>query len=55
MNLRLLLLKTEKFLDFLRWGSSLIHSIMVDGEKEFLKKIVFSVNKGGIMYISSRV
>ena len=40
MNLRILLLRTKKS-DFLRWGPSLSHSIMVDGKKEFLKKLCF--------------
>ena len=41
MNLRILLLRTKKSSDFLRWGPSLSHSIMVDGKKEFLKKLCF--------------
>ena len=32
MNLRMLALKTEKLLDFLRSKSKLFHSIMVDGK-----------------------
>ena len=39
MNLRILLLKTKKLSDFLRWGSRLFHSIIPDGKKEFLKKL----------------
>ena len=54
MNLRILLLKTEKFSGFLRLGSRLFHSIIVDGKKRLLK-VVFYINKGDIMYISSRV
>ena len=50
MNLRIFLLKTEKFSDFLRLGSRLFHSIMVDGKKSF---VVFCVSKRGIMYILS--
>ena len=32
-NSRILLLKTEKLSDFLRQGSKLFHSIMVNGKK----------------------
>ena len=41
MNLKILLLKIEKFSDFLRWGSRLFHSVMFDRKKEFLKKFFF--------------
>ena len=41
MNSKILLLKIEKFSDFLRWGSRLFHSVMFDGKKEFLKKLCF--------------
>ena len=41
-----LLLKTEKLSNFLRWGSRLFHSIMVDGRKEFLKKLRFLLRRG---------
>ena len=46
MNLRMLLLKTEIFSDFLRWRSKLFHSITVDGKKEFLKKLCFVSTRG---------
>ena len=45
MNLRILLLKTEKFLGFLRLGSRLFHSIIVDGKKRFLKKLCFMLTR----------
>ena len=38
MNLRILVLKTEKLPDFLKRGSKLFHSVMVDVKTEFLKK-----------------
>ena len=45
-DLNILLLKTKKFSDFLRWGSRLFHSIMVDGKKEFLKNLCFVLTRG---------
>ena len=47
MNLRILLLKTEKFSGFLRLGSRLFHSIIVDAKKRFLKKLCFMLTRGG--------
>ena len=41
MNLRILVLKTDKFSD-----SRLFHLIMVDGKKEFLKKLCFVLTSG---------
>ena len=55
MNLSIFLLKTKKLSDFLRWGCRLFHSIMFDGKKRVFEKVVFCVDKGDIMYISSRV
>ena len=55
MNLRIFLLKTERTWDFLTWESSFFHLIMVDRKKRVFKKVVFCVNKGDIMYISSQV
>ena len=46
MNLRILLLKTEKFSGFLRLGSRLFHSIIVDAKKRFLKKLCFMLTRG---------
>ena len=46
MNLRILLLKTEKFSGFLRLGSRLFHSITVDAKKRFLKKLCFMLTRG---------
>ena len=54
MNLRIFFFKTKKFSDFLRWGSRLFHSIMVDGKKVF-EKVLFCFKKGDIMYILSQV
>ena len=45
MNLRMLLLKNEKFSDFLRAGSKLFHSIIADGKKEFLEKLCFVLRR----------
>ena len=49
-SLRILLLKPEKSSDFLRWGSRLFHSVMVDEKKKFLKKLCFVLTRG-ILYI----
>ena len=38
MNLRILVLKTEKLSDFLKRRSKLFHSVMIDA-KELLKKL----------------
>ena len=47
MNLRILVLKTDKVSSFLRSGSNLFHSMIVDGNK-FLKKVVVCIKKGNI-------
>ena len=39
-------LKTEILLEFLKIGSKLFHSIIADGEKEFLKKVYFVLIRG---------
>ena len=46
MNLRILLLKTGKFPDFLRCGCRFSHSIMVNGKKELSKKLCFMLARG---------
>ena len=46
MNLRILSLKELKFVKFRIAGSSLFHSIMVDGKKVFLKKLCLIFIKG---------
>ena len=46
MNLRKLFLKSDKPSAFLRPGSSLFHSIIVDGKNEFLKKLWFALRRG---------
>ena len=51
MNLRILLLETKKFSDFLRWGSKLFHSIVIDGKREFLKKLCFVLRKSCVLLI----
>ena len=43
---RILLLKTEKLSDSPRRASRLFYSIMVDGKKQFLKKLYFVLTKG---------
>ena len=39
MNLRTLVLKSDKLSAFLRPGSGLFHSMIVDRKNEFLKKL----------------
>ena len=46
MNLRMLVLKSDKLSAFLRPGPSLFHSRIVDGKNEFLKKLWFALRKG---------
>ena len=46
MKLSIFSLKTEILLEFLRLRSNLFHSIIADGEKEFLKKLCFVLIKG---------
>ena len=46
MNLRILVLKTEKMFDFLKRGSKLFHSTIVDGKKKALKKLCFVFRRG---------
>ena len=46
MNLRMLVLKSDKLSAFLRPGSSLFHSMIVDGKNEFLKKLWFALRRG---------
>ena len=41
MNLRMLVLKSDKLSAFLRPGSKLPHSLIVDKKNEFLKKLWF--------------
>ena len=52
MSFRILLLKTEKLSDFLKCGSKLFHSVMVDG-KQFLKKLCFVVERLCYVYCES--
>ena len=46
MNLRILVLKRDKLSSFLRPGSNLFHSIIVDGKNEYLKKWWFVLRRG---------
>ena len=46
MNLRILVLKSDKLSAFLRPGSNLFHSMIVDGKNEFLKKLWFVLRSG---------
>ena len=41
MNLRILVLKSNKLSAFLRPGSNLFYSMIVDGKNEFSKKLWF--------------
>ena len=46
MNLSILFLKTSKFFEFRRVESKLFHSMIVEGKKEFLKKLCLMLKKG---------
>ena len=46
MNLKILVLRTEKLSDFLRRRSTLFHSIIEDEKKELLKKLWFVFRRG---------
>ena len=50
INFRILFLKILKLLEFLMLWSSLFHSIIVDGKKQFFKKVCLVLKKG-ILYI----
>ena len=45
MNLRMLVLKSDKLSAFLRPGSNLFHSMIVDGKNGFLKKLWFVLKR----------
>ena len=47
MNLRMLVLKSEKLSAFLRPGSSLSHSMIVDGKTNF-EEVIVCIKKGNI-------
>ena len=46
MNLRMFVLKSDKLSAFLRPGSSLFHSTIVDGKNELFKKFRFVLRMG---------
>ena len=46
MNLRILVLKSGKLTAFLRPGSNLFYSMIVDGKNEFLKELWFVLRRG---------
>ena len=46
MNLRMLVLKSDKLSAFLRPRFSSFHSMIVDGKNEFLKKLWFALRRG---------
>ena len=46
MKLSIFSLKTQILLEFLRLKSKSFHSIIVDGKKEFLKKLCFVLIRG---------
>ena len=46
MNLRILVLKTDKLSAFLRPGSNLLHSMIADGRNEYLKRLWFLLRSG---------
>ena len=45
-NFRILFLKSTKLREFRRVGSKLLHSIIVEGKKEFLKKLCLFLKQG---------
>ena len=46
MNVRMLVLKSNKLSAFLRPRSNLFHSMIVDGKNEFLQKLWFVLRRG---------
>ena len=48
MNVRILILKSDKLSAFLKPGSNLFHSIIVDGKNEFLKKVMVCIKKRNV-------
>ena len=52
INFNILVLKTDKVLAFLRRGSILFHSIIVDGKKRIFKKVAVYIKKGNVQSIS---
>ena len=46
INFRILFLKTTKLFEFQRVGSELFHSTIVEGKREFLKKLCLILKKG---------
>ena len=48
MNVRILVLKTNKLAAFLRPGNNLFRSTIVDGKNEILKTVVVCVKKGNV-------
>ena len=51
MKLSIFSLKTEILLEFLRLGYKLLHSIIADGKKEFLKKLCFVLIRGILILV----
>ena len=51
IKLSIFSLKTEILLEFLRLRSQLFHSIIVDGEKEFLKRLCFVLIRGILLSV----
>ena len=45
MDLRILVLKSDKLSTFLRPGYNLFHSMIVDGKREFFKKLWFFLKR----------
>ena len=45
MNLRILVLKSDKYSAFLRPEFNLFHSMIVDGKNKFLKKLRFVLRR----------
>ena len=45
MNLKILVLKSDKFSAFLRPGSTLFDSVIAGGKNEFLKKLWFVLRR----------
>ena len=49
MNFRILFLKSTKLFEFPRVGSKLLHSMIVEGKQEFLKKLCLILKQGMLL------
>ena len=51
INLKILFLKAEKGSEFLNFKSKLLHSMTVDGKKEFIKKLRLPLKSGMLLLV----